>query len=373
MKKLLIPTDSFLPKLDGATSFLKEILPRLEKEFDITVVCPDYGAIPQKFNIKLVRFKPYDFFLGDIQPAMPNLSVLRKEIKNTDIVWLQGFGLIGFFSLFLAKRFRKPKILITHIIEWDVFPKGYGSKLLSVPINITTKFVMKILYNKCNLIMVPSLELSELLTLLGINAKKRIIKLGIDSKKFIPPKSKADAKSGLQIPENNFVVGYIGRLALEKDLKSLFRAFQRLHSKYENVTLMIVGEGREDIKKIFRHRKNVMLVSAQENVVPYYQALDVHVLPSLTETTNLSTLEAMSCEVAVIATPVGYVKEYIKNKKNGLIFPKKNSYSLFKRLEYLMHKPKFRQGLGKNARKTVLEKFSWEETVIKIKEILSKF
>jgi len=47
-------------------------------------------------------------------------------------------------------------------------------------------------------------------------------------------------------------------------------------------------------------------------------------LPSLTETSSISTLEAMSCGLPVIATPVGSIPDYIYNRKNGLIFEKKD-------------------------------------------------
>ena len=166
------------------------------------------------------------------------------------------------------------------------------------------------------------------------------------------------------------MIGHIGRLAHEKDLRTLFRAFRRLKSRYNDVLLLIVGEGREDIKSIFRNKEDVILAGGKDDVVPYYQALDVHALTSLTETANLSTLEAMSCGVAVVATPVGYVKEYVKDKKNGLLFNKKNSFSLYKKLELLKNSPELRKELGKNARKTVMEKFSWKNTVEKIKEVL---
>jgi glycosyltransferase involved in cell wall biosynthesis len=373
MKKLLIATDSFLPKLDGATSFLKEIIPRLDKDFKITLMCPNYGKIKQKFNIKIVKFKPFNFVLGDIRPCFPNLSLLKKEIKNSDLVWIQGFGLIGVFSTIYAKRFNKPRVLITHILEWDLFPKAYGNKFFSVPINLATKFVGRILYNLCDVIIVPSNEIAELLTLLGIKSKKRVVHLGIDSKKFIPPKNKNQAKKDQNINENNFVVGYVGRLAYEKDLKTLYRGFQRLRRKHSDVCLLILGEGRSDITSVFENKDKVILAGNQTNVVPYYQAMDVHVLTSLTETTNLSTLEAMSCGLAVIATPVGFVKEYIKNRINGIIVPKQDSYTLFKNLGLLKNNEKLRKEIGKTARNFVIEKYSWEETVSRIKEILKEF
>ena len=83
-------------------------------------------------------------------------------------------------------------------------------------------------------------------------------------------------------------------------------------------------------------QKNIILTGSKDNVVPYLQAMDIYVLPSLTETTSISTLEAMSCGLPVVVTPVGYVKNYIHDGKNGLFFPKKNSGILARKINELI-------------------------------------
>ena len=101
------------------------------------------------------------------------------------------------------------------------------------------------------------------------------------------------------------------------------------------------------------------------------QAMDIYVLPSLTETTSISTLEAMSCGLPVVVTPVGYVKHYIKDGKNGLLFPKKNSGMLAKKLNLLIKEERLRNKLGAEARKTVIKSFNWEKTVKGIEKALN--
>ncbi|MBD3283212.1 glycosyltransferase, partial [Candidatus Pacearchaeota archaeon] len=105
---------------------------------------------------------------------------------------------------------------------------------------------------------------------------------------------------------------------------------------------------------------------------PYYQAMDVHVLASLSETTSLSTLEAMSCGLPVLATPVGYIKEYIKDLNNGILIKKQDSYFLYRKLEFLMQDSQLRKELGENARQTVVKKFSWEHTVESILKVFDE-
>ena len=190
---------------------------------------------------------------------------------------------------------------------------------------------------------------------------------------FVPPSSKVQAKEELGINPSHTVIGYHGRLAREKDLYTLYRAFQRLLYSHKEVTLLIVGDGIEEQKRLFKDKPQIIYAGQQNDVVPYLQAMDIFVLPSLTETTSLSTLEAMSVGLACVVTKVGYVQKYIREKKNGLFFPKRNSLVLSLKLEWLLKDPFLRRRLGDEARKTVVEKFSWKTTVRRVKEVLGRF
>src|SRR3989338_6191704 len=100
--------------------------------------------------------------------------------------------------------------------------------------------------------------------------------------------------------------------------------------------------------------------------------MDIYVLPSLTETTSLSTMEAMSCGIAVISTKVGYVQHYIEDRHNGLFFPVRNSYVLKLKIEQLLAEDDTRKRLGDNARKTIIKSFSWNKTVEDIDKVLNE-
>ncbi len=84
-------------------------------------------------------------------------------------------------------------------------------------------------------------------------------------------------------------------------------------------------------------------------------------------------MEAMSCGLPVIATKVGYVKEYIVDKQNGMFFPKNNDLVLSLKIEQLINNKKMRERLGNNARKTALKKFNWDRTSERIMEVLRTF
>ena len=108
-----------------------------------------------------------------------------------------------------------------------------------------------------------------------------------------------------------------------------------------------------------------------DNVVPYLQAMDIYVLPSLTETSSLSTLEAMSAGLPVIATCVGAIPDYIISNKNGILFNPRDVDFLIKIIVDLYVHKELGDKLGKNARETA-SKFKWEDTIKKIKYAFDK-
>jgi glycosyltransferase involved in cell wall biosynthesis len=370
MKKILIATDRFLPQWDGISSFLNEILPRISDNYQITVFAPDFGKLKIRYKVKMIRFKVLRIKLGDNYRPIVNPFKIFSEVKKSDIIWAHTIGPISICSVLAAKKYQKPILFYQHTIEWEVFPNSQGINLLKAPIGMATKIIGRLLLNLCNVIIVSSLEQAEILDFAGIRRMKRVVHPGTDIKRYKQPKSKEKAKRKAGLDPTNFIVGYAGRLSLEKDPETLYRAFVRLAEKYNDVFLLIAGGGREGLEKLFSVRENVLLTGLKDNLAPYYQAMDVYVLPSLSETTSLTTMEAMASGLPAIATPVGLIKEYVVDGKNGFFIPKKNPYELFRKIEYLKNNSIACVNMGENARKTIVEKYSWEKTVKGVREVI---
>jgi len=374
MKKLLIASDSFLPRWDGIARFLSELIPRIKDDYEITVVAPDYeGKFQDIEKVKVIRIPLANSQYGDYTPARFEKKTIKKLVEENDVVWSQTIGPIGMLAIHYSHKLQKPTLAYIHCIEWELVPSSLTrNKILKRVISFITKKIVKYFYNKCDLLITPTKEVSMLLGYIGIRTHRVVVYLGIDAAKFVPAVDKAKAKSDINIDPANIIMGFTGRIGREKDLITLYRAFLKLEKKKEKVILLIVGEGIKEEKRLFEAKHNMISTGAVNNVVPYLQAMDIYVLPSLTETTSLSTLEAMSCGIPVIATRVGRVKYYIKEKKNGMFFPFHNSVVLSMKLEQLANNEKLRKDLGKNAREAALN-YSWEETVGNIKKILSGY
>lgn len=371
-KKLLITSDAFLPHWDGVARFLSEIIPKLKDDYEITVIAPKFeGKKPHIEGVNIIQMPLLRVQFADTFFSKFRFADIKRIVAEQDIVFSQTIGPIGIAAIRAANKLGKPVISYMHIVEWELAPKSLKRfKLLS---RIFTRLLAKNMYNKCELILVPSFEVAEELRRIGIRTMKAVINLGTDTNKFKPAADKSAAKAKLNINPEHAVIGYCGRISREKDLITLYKAFVRLHKDNPNTRLLIVGSGIEEQTLMFKDKEGIIMTGSADNVVPYLQAMDVFVLPSLIETTSLATMEAMSCGLAVLSTKVGLAKEYIKHKYNGMFFPKQNSYILRKKIEQLMKDNELRLKLGANARKTIEQKFSWERTVAGIKHILSGY
>ena len=368
-KKVLIATDTFLPKLDGVSIFLSKVIPELSKYYDITVVCPDFpGKIKDFSYIKIVKTKVSRIKIANYNIPLPKNKVVKKLVEDSDLIWIQSIGTIGKKTLKYANLLNKKTIAYVHAIEGKRFSvcSETTSRLKLFLESITRKYE-KNFYNKCDKLMLSSSSISKILAEEGIHKEEIFVPLGIESNIFNPGNKESEKKK-LKL-NGKFVIGYVGRISKEKNLETLKNAFIRLPIK--DKFLLIVGGGSSSQKKIFRNVPDMKITGFVDNVVPYLQAMDIYVLPSLTETSSLSTLEAMSAGLPVIATCVGAIPDYIISNKNGILFNPRDVDFLIKIIVDLYVHKELGDKLGKNARETA-SKFKWEDTIKKIKYAFDK-
>ncbi|MBI5065222.1 glycosyltransferase family 4 protein [Candidatus Woesearchaeota archaeon] len=366
MKTILISSDCYLPRWDGIARFLSQLLPELNNEFKIIVAVPDFGKSQKYKNVEEQKFPLIKIQFGDIYLSRVNNKRIKELVSRCDFVFNQTIGPIGRKTIKQASKQNKPIISYVHSIEWELASKGV--KYFKTLVRIFVKILVKRLYKKCSLLILPSKEMEDILTVKGIKTKKEVIELGVNTETFKPAdKNLAKERLGLK---NKFIIGYCGRLSREKDLPTLFNAFLRAKKNQANVKLLIVGDGpaKEELK-----HPDVILVGAQNNVVPYLQAMDLYVLPSLTETSSLSTMEAMSCEIPVIVTPVGNIKEYVRDRETGLFFPRGDFKSLARKISLLLKNPIMRERLAKAGRQIIQKRHDWKNTAEAIKKRFRKY
>lgn len=146
---------------------------------------------------------------------------------------------------------------------------------------------------------------------------------------------------------------FVGQLVRGKGVDTLLHAFARL--KTQEVFLDICGDGRQrrELEEITNNLGISKQVTFHGKVAPnelsnYYINAYAVIIPSRApETFNLVGLEAMKHSKAVVATDVGGIKEWLKDGKNGFLFPSNNDSALSSILDSAVKSPDLIREMGK--------------------------
>ena len=365
---LLIATDNFFPRVDGVSVMLNEIIPFFSEKYKVDIIAPDFKG-SKKFDISEVdvaRMPLSKIKYGDYNLAKVDKVLLKEWINNNDLVWVHALGPIGKETIKICKKLKKKVICTVHTIDWELFAGAVGLRGLFFLKWLIKRRVRKY-YNMVDELLVSSDGIKKVLRSIGVNAKIGVVPLGIDLNKFVPVKDKIKAKEKLGFDKDLKVIVYVGRLAREKNLDDLFEAFKKL----DGTLLLFVGDGLKSLKRKFGSYGMVVITGMVDNVVPYLQAADIYVMPSHTETSSLSTLEAMGCGLAIVSSGVGGMKDYLIEGFNCKLYKKGNVRDLSLKIEKLLRDEKLCLNLGLGARETAMS-FSWKKTSLGVVKIFER-
>lgn len=159
-------------------------------------------------------------------------------------------------------------------------------------------------------------------------------------------------RAALPWPAPRLVIGTACALRPEKGLLTLLEAFARVRPQFPAARLLVVGSGPMGGTLEARTRELGIAAychfePAVEEVAPWLRAMDIFVLPSLSEALSNALMEAMACGCAVAASEVGGNPELVANGKTGLLFPAGDSAALAAALESLAVRTELRGRLAR--------------------------
>ncbi len=191
--------------------------------------------------------------------------------------------------------------------------------------------------------------------------KIEIVKYGIDNE-FFKPAEKFKEKEKIAI--------YVGRGSLPKGFDTLVHAAKHIKGK----VIAVASQIPNDLQEIIDGLDNFQVTTgiSQEELLELYRNALVFVMPSLTEGSPISTLEAMACGLPVVCTPEGS-GEYIEDGVNGYIFPFKDSLKLAEQVNYLFDNPEAAHDFGRLNRQKVETELTLPVIASQMKEIYKRF
>ncbi len=185
-----------------------------------------------------------------------------------------------------------------------------------------------------------------------------------------------DLRSRFGIGDSQTVFLFVGRFVPVKNLLFLVDAFHMASKVNEDIRLILVGEGA-DYKKVSLRADTLELRDKlfftghvdHAELSQYYSAADALVLPSKYESFSIVTLEAMSCELPVIASNRGYLPQLIQEGSNGFLMDPEDVSSLSTALLRLAENPQLRLSMGRRNRLIAEKDFTWSSRATKYQEL----
>jgi colanic acid/amylovoran biosynthesis glycosyltransferase len=179
---------------------------------------------------------------------------------------------------------------------------------------------------------------------------------GVDTRAWLP----GDGESG----DSTFRLVTVARVQHGKGHDITIRAVARLRNTGRNVQLRIVGGGPEraalqslteqlGVEAVVEFAGSV----SEDEVISSLRAADAFVLASRVEPLGVAYMEAMALGMPTIGTQVGGVSEVITHDHDGLLVPPEDDERLAEAVARLIDDPELGQSLGRNARRTIVERF----------------
>ncbi len=241
------------------------------------------------------------------------ISKIRRHIKDNNIDILHCHQYTPWVYGALAAAFTKTKVIFTEHGRFYPDSGSWKRKLVNpVLLKMTDSITAISQATKHALSMYESIP----------NKSIDLIYNGISPLK--PKVPKLEIKTKYCIPNNSFVLGTIARLDPIKNQIMMLRAFSRVVARIDNLFLVIIGDGemRESLEEEARELgiiEHVLFTGYIPKPDALLNVFDVFLLPSLSEGTSMTLLEAMSLGKPCVVTDAGGNAEIVEHQKTGLV------------------------------------------------------
>jgi glycosyltransferase involved in cell wall biosynthesis len=178
----------------------------------------------------------------------------------------------------------------------------------------------------------------------------------------IDPQRRQFLRKQLDLPENAFLAGFVGRIAPQKRLQDLLFAVETLRH-IRPVYLAVLGDGPErqrmvDFAEAIHCPDNVRFLGHREDAVDWYSAFDAFCLPSSFEGMSNSLMEAMAAGLPVLVSDIPPNKELVTHDVDGYHVKTGDPTGYAQFLRKLIDEPATAQRLGQSARSKMLTDYS---------------
>lgn len=380
----------------GVSIWIYEVAKRLAQQCEVTVFCRQARDQPLTQQYDGIEFRYIPVWLDDKLAKTIAPFYKWRGPQN------QAFDSSLYYPLFIsrvAKALQDQRYDIVHIVNQSQFilplrEAAPGSRIVLQNFGewLAQLSVQRLLprLSQADAIVGCASYLTELAKdrFPQISRRCHTIYNGVDIDRFCPATDgPACAKPG---PQEAQTVLFVGRISPEKGLHVLIKAFEEVHRRHPSARLKLVGPSwvmpkqflvdlsqdpnvkslatfynrdyLEQLKELVPPNLKASVIFApkidHDDLPQEYRAASVLVNPSFSETFGMSLVEAMACQVPVVATAVGGMPEVV-SQCDGLVVPPNDPASLADAICSLLEKPRT-QNEKEQSRLRAIETFSWD-------------
>lgn len=320
-------TESYPPLINGVSTSVQTLIAELERAGHS--VCVFTSRFPDYEDDRPNVFR-YPSFNAVVEPDYVLPIPFSRRIKaaipelGLDIIHSHSPFALGLIARHAARQLELPLISTNHTLYTE-----YAHYMPLLPSHVTRGALtgwMREYYNSCDHVLAPSqLTRHRLIDDYGVRKPVTVIPTGIPAPPYLLSRP-ADTKRDMGIPADSRLLLYVGRLAPEKNLEMLLTAFEKISAKTDDTFLAIAGSGKSagSMKKLAAHlglESRVIFTGflGRTKLYPLYNASELFVFPSKTETQGLAVGEALAAGIPAIVVNGGGAPEAVREGETGYI------------------------------------------------------
>jgi glycosyltransferase involved in cell wall biosynthesis len=321
--------DAYKPHISGITNVIALSKQFLEKAGYEVYVFTFGGGDYVDDEPNIIRTRGVPLVDTGLYLSARHSTEAQKILQKMDIIHVHH----PFTSGQLAIRYSRSQgipLVFTNHTRYDLYAHAYMPMVPEAVGDGLVRAYMPSFCKACDLVIAPSAGLKDVLINLGVESTIDVVPNGVDVHPF-QSVEQVISRQELGFEEDDILLTYMGRVGPEKNLPFLLRAFAGIAKTYDNVNLLILGDGPE--RENLEDRVRVMGIGNRvkfTGMIPYSKlpaymaAADVFVTASVTEVHPLSVIEALASGLPVVGIQSPGVGDIVKDGVTGYLAPEED-------------------------------------------------
>jgi glycosyltransferase involved in cell wall biosynthesis len=368
--RIAVVTETWPPEVNGVAMTLAKLVQGLShRNHDVQLIRPrqtksDSPMSDSSLEEVLMRGMPIPRY-PELKLGLPSKKTLVKTwtLRRPDVVHIATEGPLGWSALQAAKVLKLP-VTSDFRTNFQSYSKHYGVGWLRKPI---VAYLRKF-HNATACTMVPTRELMRTLSQNGF-ANLKVVSRGVDTKLFNISKRDTSLRSSWGATDDTKVLISVGRMAPEKNLDQVLKAYEALKVTGQAFKLVMVGDG--PLKEQFQKRYPEIIfpgMLSQSNLATYYASSDLFIFPSQTETFGNVTLEALASGIPVLAFDCAAARDWVQTGVNGWLVAENNPEGFAAQAVTIFNSKDLLDQITKSTRQQVVH-LDWDQIAEQVESV----